>query len=165
MELTRRGFLGSMLAAAAAPLVLTDGVARGIIMPVREIITAPPLKQVMTQAPEWDPQITDISAYAGNYSMIVSAAPIDDGVRYIARRNCTRSVDLTMLNPDGVQPLDVIEVTVCGKTSAFMVTQVGLSCGSPGELLKAAVRMEEIGLSDAPATRRLDLDRLLAVPV
>jgi hypothetical protein len=36
--MNRRGFLSAILAAGAAPYVMSSGVAKGILMPVREII-------------------------------------------------------------------------------------------------------------------------------
>jgi hypothetical protein len=38
MGATRRGFLGLMLAAAAAPVVFSGGIERGLLMPVRRIV-------------------------------------------------------------------------------------------------------------------------------
>jgi len=41
MTISRRGFLTAMLAAGAAPYVMSSAIGRGVLMPVREIWTPP----------------------------------------------------------------------------------------------------------------------------
>lgn len=43
--MNRRGFLSAILAASAAPYVMSGGIAKGILMPVREIIK--PVQEIL----------------------------------------------------------------------------------------------------------------------
>lgn len=102
-ELTRRGFLGSILAAAAAPAF----VKAGVLMPVRPIVLAAPTLILPGAVPEaWSPQVLSVSSYGSDYSSI-SRAP--DGTVEIVRRPVQHEMSLTLAGLAGAQLMHALQ--------------------------------------------------------